>query len=68
MIPKGRDIRVMGIRINHPGRGEPSYITLDLVLEYLKGQPVEQVRISPYVARRLAEDALIAARIAEENG
>lgn len=62
-----RNIRILGARPNHPGRGQPAYVTLHLVLEYLKGEPVESIEISPYVARKLAEDLLVAARLVEKE-
>lgn len=50
----------------HPGPRQRSRIELMLVLDYLKGQPVEAIELSPYVARKLAEELIIAARIVDD--
>jgi hypothetical protein len=59
-------ITVLHAGPQHPGRGQPSRIELALRLDYLKGRPVEAIELSPYVARKLAEELIIAARIVED--
>lgn len=60
---KARDIRILGVRANHPGRGEPSYISLDVALSYLRGEPVEHVRLSVDETADLIAQAATALRV-----
>lgn len=57
-----RSITVHGVTPNHRGRGEPSYIELVLILDYLKGAPMESIVISPTKALRLIEELALALR------
>ena len=59
-----RRIVLLGARAAHSGRpGEPSYIELNLVLEYLKGEPIANIVLTPHEALRLAEQLLTAERV-----
>lgn len=61
-----RRIRLLNIRPVHE-RGEPSRITLNLGLEYLKGMPVATIDLSEDEALRLAEAAIRAVIICQES-
>jgi hypothetical protein len=60
---RDKRISVLAIRPVHPNRGEPSYIELAVVLDYLKGAPVASVRLTPAQAIRLIEQAAMAVRV-----
>lgn len=61
--PMTRKIQVLGVRPNHPGRGEPSRIELNLILSYLRGEPVETVVLTPAEAIVLIEQLALAIRV-----
>jgi len=58
-----RKISVLGVRPNHPGRGEASFIELNLVLWYLRGEPIESVVLTTQEAVSLIEQLALAVRV-----
>jgi hypothetical protein len=63
-----RRIELLGVRPNHPGRGEPSYIELNVALAYLRGEPVESIVLTPAEAVLLIEQLAIAIRATDAKG
>jgi hypothetical protein len=60
-----RSIKMLGVRPAHPGRGEPSYIQIAVVLSHLKGEPVVTTVLSPAEAIRMIEQLAQAIRVTE---
>lgn len=61
-----REIHVLGVRPIHPGPREDSYPTLDVSLSYLRGEPVERIRLTEDELIRLIADAAQTLRIVRE--